>query len=102
MSPPLVVASGFAARLLGMAAVPPGHGVLLRARSVHTFGMAGPIGAAGVTAGGRVAWARRVAPRRVAGCGGAVWVVELPPEAALPVPGRRLRVVPRVGPCPAP
>jgi len=81
-------------RLRGLGAVPPGWGVLLRTRSVHTIGTGGPVAAFGIGGEGGVRWSRLVPARRVVYDRGASWIGELPPGTPLPGPGTVLRVVP--------
>jgi uncharacterized protein len=75
------VATGFRARLLGLAFRRRADEPLLipRCRSVHTFGMRFPIDVVFLDARGRVLRvARRVPPCRVVSCRGARAVVEIP------------------------
>jgi uncharacterized protein len=80
------VARGLRARLLGLAGLPeaaldPGEGLLLlRCRSVHTFGMRFALRVVFLDRGGRVVGVReRVPPGRVVGCRRAYAVLELRP-----------------------
>ncbi|MCJ7724858.1 MAG: hypothetical protein MUP76_00510 [Acidimicrobiia bacterium] len=99
-SVPLLVATGPWGRLRGLRCAPPGWGVLLRTRSIHTAGMGHPITAVGIDSGGRVRWSGTIAPGGVVFDRAATWVAELPPGAAPPPPGRLLRAVPMLGRCP--
>jgi uncharacterized protein len=77
------VATGFSARLLGLALLPraaAGAGLLIpRCAGVHTFGMRFRLDLVFLDAGGRVvAVRRRVPPRRFAWQRGAAAVLEIP------------------------
>lgn len=77
------VASGFRARLLGLALVPrerAGTGLLIPCcASVHTFGMRFPLDLVFLDRAGRPLLVRRaVPPRRLVRCRGAAAVLELP------------------------
>jgi uncharacterized membrane protein (UPF0127 family) len=86
-SGPLRVAATSRERWRGLRPRPLGMGLLLAARSVHSFGMAEPLRVASLDAGGRV---RRVAvlpPRRVFTDAAAAWMAELPEGVAAPPVG---------------
>ena len=79
----MLVASGFRARLLGLAFLPPdalpsGHALLLRpCSSIHTFGMRFPIDVAFADQGGTVLREiRELRPGRLARCPGASVALE--------------------------
>ena len=92
-SGPLLVARRPLVRLLGLRAVPPGCGLLMRTRSIHTFGRRDPLPAAGIGGDGVLRWARMVPPRRVVVDLRAAWIAEMP-GAALPAPGLQLQAGP--------
>ena len=96
-SGPILVALGFHRRLRGIRAVPPGWGVLLRGRSVHTLGLSSPLTVITLDGSGRVRRAGRVPPGRVLMDPGAVWIAELPPAGRPPGVGRLMQVLPILG-----
>jgi hypothetical protein len=71
--------------------VPDGHGVLLRTRSVHGFGLAAPLGLVVVGPDGLVLDVRILRPGRVVWLESASLVAELPWGWPLPRRGGRLR-----------
>jgi hypothetical protein len=52
--------------------------VILRCRSIHTFGMHAPIGVVALDASGKVIGTVVVPPRRVVGIRRARWIIEVP------------------------
>jgi hypothetical protein len=91
VSPPLGVARRMAERAAGIRGVPPGHGVLMRTRSVHGFGLVAPLGVVAIESDGRVSDVRVLRPGRVMWLGRVRWVAELPAECPPPRRGSRLR-----------
>lgn len=85
------VATGFGARLLGLALLPrerAGPGLLLpRCRSVHSFGMRFTIDVVFLDAGGNEIRRERLRPRRLAWERRAAAVLELPLGGAGQTPG---------------
>jgi hypothetical protein len=88
-SGPLLVARSWSERLGGVRGLPDGWGVLLAARSIHTFGVRSPLAAAGLDRAGTVIWSRAVPPGRVVATR-AAWVLELAAGRNRPRPGWRL------------
>jgi hypothetical protein len=89
-----VLARGHRERLLGLWAVPPGCGLLVRSVSVHTFWMRRPVPMVGIGPAGAVRWSRIVPPRRLIFEPGTAWVAEVPHAAALPPAGSLLAARP--------
>ena len=89
--------SGFLARTFldrfhGLRRAPPGSAVVMRARSVHGFGMRRPIPVIGLDADMRVVSTRTLRPNRVMVIPSARILVELPPSQPLPRIGDRVEV----------
>ena len=89
-SSPVRIVTRRAARRWGLLPAPGPLGLLLRARSIHSFGMRTPLGwvafdgagtvlAAGVLRPGRIVWVRRAA-----------FILEQPAHLGLPLPGTRV------------
>ena len=99
-SGPLTVARTGRERRLGLRPVPGPFGLLIRCRSVHTFGMRVPIAAIAIDAAGVVLWSGILLPRRVVAVPRAAWFAE---TAAGPVPaaGERMEVAPILAGWPA-
>jgi len=97
----LVVAQGVS-RLGGLRPVPGPIGLLLRARSIHTMGMATPLAVVSIAGDGTVRRAALVSPRRVFMDCGSAWILESGPGAGLPDAGERLRLRPILDAWPAP
>jgi hypothetical protein len=91
---PVAVLSGARRRWRGIRGVPPGWGVLLRTRSVHTFGLRAPLGVVSLDDGLVVRRSAIVGPRRVVIDPGATWILELPVTRPLPGVGASLRILP--------
>lgn len=89
---PVVAARGFIQRWRGLRHSPPDASLLLRTRSVHSFGMKRPFLAVGLYRDGTVAASRLVPPRRLVYFPGCHWVLELPAEADPPPRGTVLEV----------
>jgi hypothetical protein len=69
-------------------------GLMLRVRSVHTVGMAGPLLVVSISRDGVVRRTARLAPNRVFLDVGAAWVLECGPVDGGPAPGERLTLRP--------
>ncbi|MFH1330602.1 MAG: hypothetical protein ABIJ48_08145 [Actinomycetota bacterium] len=80
-------------RFGGLRPRPHGRGLLLAARSVHSFGMAEPLRVISLDARGRVRRVALLRPGRVFFDRGACWVVELPACRPAPPVGTALQVV---------
>jgi len=94
-SGPLVVARGWRQRWRGLRPRPGGRGLLLRARSVHGFGMREPLGVVSLGPGGQVRRVGALRRGRLFWDPGACWVMELPLSRPLPPRGAVLAVVAR-------
>ncbi len=88
-SGPVEVATTFRQRLIGLIRNP-GHGLLIRSRSVHTVGMHDVIGLVGLGRSGLVVRTATVRPWRVVQWPAVTWILEVPTERDLPPPGSRL------------
>jgi len=97
-SGPLRVARTRSERFGGLRPRAHGRGLLLAARSVHSFGMAEPLRVISLDAFGRVRRVARLLPGRVFFDPGARWVVELPAGRPAPPVGMALQVVTRPSP----
>ncbi|HSG80255.1 MAG TPA: hypothetical protein VLD62_11790 [Acidimicrobiia bacterium] len=93
-APPVARLCGARLRLRGIRAVPRGWGVLLRTRSIHTFGMRKPLGVVALDGDLVVRRSRAVPPRRVVVDLGASWILEIPDGHPLPAVGASLRILP--------
>ena len=83
-------ASTFSERLKGLAAAASLPALLIDSSSVHTFGMAAPIGVVGIDELNRVVAARFVPPNRVVWLRGSTMILEVPEGSGLPDVGTRL------------
>jgi hypothetical protein len=90
-TPPVLAATTFAERLAGMRAVPPGRGMLLWARTVHGWGLPGPIRLVRLDDAGTVAECRWLEPRRHVRWLQPAWTLELPSWHIWPPDGAKLR-----------
>ncbi len=88
-SGPVLEATTFWSRFIGLRPIAT-NGLLLRARSVHTAGMAHPLGVVGLDRHFVVVGARTVVAHRVVVMASATWILELPPDRALPNVGETL------------
>lgn len=93
---PVLVASTPLERWCGIAVAPPGCGVVLRTRSVHTFGMASDLLVVAIDEAGRVLSSSAVAPRRFHTIAAATWMVELPVATPFPAVGAELALLRRI------
>ncbi len=84
------LASSFTDRLLGLRRVEPDSGLLLRARSVHGFGMTRPFLAVGMDGNGRVVGSTVVKPWRMVWFRRCRWVLEMPERHSPPAIGEML------------
>ena len=87
-------ASTFSERLKGLAAPAALPALLIDTSSVHTFGMATPIGVVGIDEHNRVVAAKVVPPNRVVWLKGSRLILEVPEGGDLPGVGTRLRLEP--------
>ncbi|MDX1690294.1 MAG: hypothetical protein R3290_04640 [Acidimicrobiia bacterium] len=92
-SGPVLEVTGPLQRLRGTRAVPAGHGVLLRTRSIHTVGLTRPLLVVSLGESLVVRSSAVVDPGCVVVDLGARWVLELPPTRSPPAAGMRLRRV---------
>ena len=90
-STPADFAVGFTDRLLGNLRSGAGTSVVLRAKTVHSFGQRQPIEIVGLDRNMRVVAARTLPPNRIVVLPAAKLIVELP--AGSPLPGVAARVV---------
>jgi hypothetical protein len=86
-SPPVLLADTFYQRWKGLRPRPAGQGLLIRARSVHGFGMKEPLLIVGLDALGGVLGIRILFPRRFAFVPGARQILELPIDVEVPAEG---------------
>ncbi len=98
ISPPLSFAVTPLQRLRGLRPDPAGRGLLVRAQSVHGFGMRCALTVVGIDRSGGVCAIRRLRRRRIVVVGSATWLLELPtgwdpppPHAGLVMVRRKLR-----------
>ncbi len=96
-SPPVLPAATFAERLAGLRGVPPGSGVLLRAKAVHGWGLLGPIRLVRLDELGKVGECRWLEPRRLARWPTPAWILELPSWQPWPPTGATLHAVAATG-----
>lgn len=80
-------AESFLDRLMGMRSTSGREGVMLRTRSVHTFGLDEPIGVFCTNSNGTVVETRTLQPNRIAVFRRAAKVIELPHGRELPAVG---------------
>ena len=100
-SGPVRLARSRGERRRGLIPTPGPFGLLLRCRSVHTFGMRSAMSAVAFDRGGVVLRAQVLSPRRVLWVRRAEWIAEIGFEA-LPEPGERAVVTPILATWPAP
>jgi hypothetical protein len=86
------LARTFLDRLLGLRRAPPGSALVMRARSVHGFGMRHPIPVVGLDEEMRVVSTRTLRPNRVMVIPSARILVELPSRQPVPRIGDRVEV----------
>ena len=86
------LARTFLDRLLGLRRAPPGSALMMRARSVHGFGMRHSIPVVGLDAEMRVVSTRTLRPNRVVVVRSARILIELPSSQPLPRIGDRVEV----------
>jgi uncharacterized membrane protein (UPF0127 family) len=79
----VLVAESFWQRFRGLMR-PTDHGLLLRASSVHSFGMRHPLEVVALTGAFEVIAVGHLKPMRVLGVRGAEWVLELQPGSSTP------------------
>lgn len=91
-SAPLLLADSTWTRLRGLKAVPCGWGLLLRTRSVHSFGFRRRVLVVVIGDGGRLLGLRTMLPRRLVAVDRARWMAELPIGSDLPRPGTMLQL----------
>jgi hypothetical protein len=84
-STPVWIAKTFRQRWKGLTPTSDGHGMLMKGRSVHGFGMREPLLAVGLDDQTRVVGFRVLFPRRVVWIRGATRILELP-VGAMPPP----------------
>jgi uncharacterized membrane protein (UPF0127 family) len=84
------VAETFLDRLMGIRSAAGREGVLLRVRSVHTFGLSKPISVFSTSRDGTVVEVRTLRPNRVAVFRGAEHLIELPDGRDLPLVGSQV------------
>jgi len=99
-SPPLILLRSRADRLRGLAPCPGPFGVLLRARSIHGFGLRSAVGFVALEGTGFVSRIGVLRPRRVVICRKATWLAEFPSDAGRPHQGSEV-LLDRLGPWPA-
>ena len=90
-SGPVIPALRSSERLRGLRPAPRAAGLLLRARSVHGFGMRVPLWAVSLDRSGTVRRVARLEPRGLVVDPGAAWILELPMGRVPPRPGLVLR-----------
>ncbi len=78
LSPPLRLATTRWERRRGLAPCPGPFGILMRTRSIHGFGLRSAIEFVALDMAGVVTRSGILRPGRVAYCGGASWIAELP------------------------
>ncbi|HEX9978212.1 MAG TPA: hypothetical protein VGB41_06235 [Acidimicrobiia bacterium] len=92
-SGPLAIARTRRERLLGLRPMPGPFGLLIRCRSVHTFGMWVPIAAIAIDAAGVVLWSGVLPPRRVVAVPRAAWFAETA-AGLVPAVGEQVETAP--------
>lgn len=88
----MTVAQGFVQHLRGLRAQPDDVSMLLRASSVHGFGMSRDLVVVGLDRRRRVLGSRVLKPNRVVGFWGARYVLEMPAGTVPPAPGEELEL----------
>lgn len=88
----VMLAERFLDRLRGIRGVPPGQGIALRSRAIHTFGLDHCLGAFGVDGTGTVVAVDSLTPNRLFYFRGARLVVELPAGSVLPAQGETVAI----------
>lgn len=91
-SGPVRLATSGADRIAGLRPVPGPHGLLMAARSIHTWGMRSQLGWAALDGFGLVVSTGVACPGRVVVRPAARFFLELPLAALLPPPGAALEV----------
>jgi hypothetical protein len=86
------MARSFADRFLGVRRAPAGSVVVIRARSVHGFGLRQPLEVVGLDAEMRVVATSTLRPNRVIVLPSARMIVELPPGQPVPERGDLVEV----------
>ncbi len=89
---PVLVATGFARRLIGLRRSPRGVGLLIRTRSVHGFGMRRPLLVIALDDEYTVLGSKVLSPNRVVTFPRAWLMVEAPAHLEPPPPGERMVV----------
>lgn len=95
-SGPVVEAVSFWGRFRGIRSIDSPWGLLLRVRSIHTFGLDGMLGVVALSPERTVLAAFWVRPRRVLSVDSAVEYLEVRPGRPLPPVGARLESTPIV------
>ena len=86
------LARTFVDRLLGNLRTPDGAGLVLRARSVHSFGQSEPIEVVGLDAEMRVVATRTLLPNRISVIRSARLILELPAGSPVPILADRVEM----------
>jgi uncharacterized membrane protein (UPF0127 family) len=86
------LARTFVDRLFGNLRTPAGAVLVMRTRSVHTFGQTAPIEVVGLDSDGWVVATRTLPPNRLAVLPAARMIVELPYGSPVPGPGDRIEL----------
>jgi uncharacterized membrane protein (UPF0127 family) len=86
------LARSFTDRLLGNLAVPCDAAVVLRTRTVHSFGQKSPIEIVGIDAHMRVVATRTLMPNRITILSSARMIIELPPGSPVPSVADRIEM----------
>ena len=89
-SPPVLAAATFGERLVGLRAVPEGHGLLLHTRAVHGWGLRAPARVIQLDSEGAVGECRWLEPWRHIRWDRPAWTVELPAWQPWPPEGAKL------------
>lgn len=95
-SGPVFQPVGFWQRWRGVKALPPDVGLLIRTRSVHTFGLHHPLGVVALSPERCILAADHIRPRQVVSVPGAYEYLELPEGRRLPPVGVVLEARPIV------
>jgi uncharacterized membrane protein (UPF0127 family) len=86
------IARTFIDRLFGNLRTPRGSALVLRARSVHSFGQRNPIQIVGLDAGMRVVATRTLVPNRISVIPSARMILELPEGSPVPMVAERIEM----------